>query len=177
MTALYIIGLAAIVAMGLLGLWPARSAGKRSLIVAAFAVAVIAWIVGLSDLMGRPRPMGLTHAMSMAGTVLTSQLRENEAIYLYVLPDGTTEPLSLVLPWSTDVAKQLMEAQRGSGRDGRDGSARFTFERSWEQLPPIFYPMPQPKAPPKPAPPAPPIIFEQPEAMLREPRATDPSVS
>ena len=159
--------------MGLLGLWPARSAGKRSLIVAAFAVAVIAWLVGLSDLMGRPKPMGLTRVMSLAGTVLTAQLRENEAIYLYVLPNGTTEPLSLVLPWSTDVAKQLLEAQRGSGSDG---SARFTFERSWEQLPPIFYPMPQPKAPPKAPPPAPPIIFEQPEAMLREPRATDPSV-
>ncbi len=84
-----------------------------------------------------------------SGTVLGANMREGEAIYLWLQFDEAPEPRAYVLPWSLETAKQL---QRATGRAEAQGTAvrmRRPFESEPDPNAPLFYAAPQPPLPPK----------------------------
>ena len=57
----------------------------------------------------KPKPIRMEWAMAAVpeATVLGATMRENEAIYLWLQFDQSSEPRAYVLPWNLETAKQL----------------------------------------------------------------------
>lgn len=105
----------------------------------------------LAQLLSRPKPVGLEwwHAHAEEATVLSSAMREDEGIYLWLQLDAVSEPRAYTLPWSRDLAEQLQAARRAAEEDGSEMRVRLPFEPSLEDREPKFYALPQPALPPK----------------------------
>jgi hypothetical protein len=148
-----------------IGIWaPRRLWIKIAAIVAAAAFLPVAY-GGLSELLGRPKPMSLEWAGRDLNdaAVLGVQMRDGDAIYLWLGFDGVAEPRSYVLPWDDKTARELHEAARAAEENGTDVRMQFPFDSSLEQQPPIFYASPQAQLPPKTTPPDNPVWFQRPE--------------
>ena len=106
---------------------------------------------GFTDLMGRPKPTNLEWAARNASeaTVLAGEIREGEAIYLWLDIAGEDEPRAYALPWSFDIARQLQETQRRAEQDGSSVRMQSPFEADFRAEDPMFYAEPQPAPPPK----------------------------
>ncbi len=103
------------------------------------------------DLLGKPKPITMEWAMAAVpeATVLGATMRENEAIYLWLQFDQSSEPRAFVLPWNLETAKQLQGAMRQALTDGTKVRMRRPFEPSLDRHEPMFYAEPQPALPPK----------------------------
>ena len=90
-------------AVGLASIY-ARSARLRSAAYAGLVVGILLlWFASL----GQPRP---EYFQVPSGTVLAYRLDEPHAIYLWLVPEGSVQPLALQLPWHDDVAGNLVDA-------------------------------------------------------------------
>ena len=74
---------------------------------------------------------------------------ENEAIYVWLVMPGATEPCAYALPWSLEAAQQLQDAMNQAEADGTAVLMGMPFEASLDDREPMFYAMPQPAMPPK----------------------------
>lgn len=98
-------------AVGLLSIY-ARSSTVRAAGFAGFVAGILLlWYTAL----GLPRPQ---YVQVPHGTVLGFHLDQPRAIYLWLMPDGSTEPLALQLPWHEDVASNLVDVARHRGEGG-----------------------------------------------------------
>lgn len=98
-------------AVGLVSIY-ARSATVRAGGFAGFVAGILLlWYTAL----GLPRPQYL-HVPH--GTVLGYHLDQPKAIYLWLMPDGSAQPLALQLPWQQDVASNLVDAAKHRGSAG-----------------------------------------------------------
>jgi hypothetical protein len=148
-----------------IGIWaPRRLWVKVAAIVAAAAFLPVAY-AGLAELLGRPKPMGLEWAgRDLNGAaVLGVQMRDGDAIYLWLGFEGVAEPRSYVLPWDDKTARELHEATRTAEENGTDVRMQLQFESSLDQQQPRFYASPQAQLPPKTTPPDNPVWFQRPE--------------
>ncbi len=120
------------------------------------ALALCAGLIGTGyaavvELLGRPKPSQLSAIVSADAsvTVVASHLREGEAIYLWLLGDDNTEPMSFVLPWKLETARKLRRAgldaeAKGTGiRMSRDAD-NATAKGAW-----VFHAEPVESLPPK----------------------------
>lgn len=110
-----------------------RSSNLRASAFAALIVSTIAiWYCSL----GLPRPQYL-HVPT--GTVLSYSLDEPKAIYLWLVPDGSAQPLAFQLPWRSDVAGNLVDAARS--RATPNDTLRVKNQQFGRGLPvkPVFY--------------------------------------
>lgn len=82
-----------------------RSGAYCVLVAALFGL----WMTSL----GHPRPLWL---WPVSGVVLAHEFAEPGAIYVWLRPDGVTEPLSLAVPWSEKRAQQLQHAAQQAKR-------------------------------------------------------------
>ena len=131
-----------------------RSPGSLALRTSAVVLAGLLMITGyasISDLLGRPKPASLEWAVrnTPEATVLAAELREGEAIYLWLRTDGQMEPRAYVLPWSMDAARQLHEARGTAEKNGTELRVRRPFKSDTELTEPQFYASPHPRLPPK----------------------------
>jgi hypothetical protein len=131
-----------------------RSAGYMSERLGAMALAlamITVGYVGLLELLGRPKPIELEwgRGSTEEAEVLASDLREGQAIYLWLRSDGEVEPLSYRLPWSLEQAKSLLEATRRAEASGTATRMRRPFSDPLEDDEPLFYAAPQAALPPK----------------------------
>lgn len=131
-----------------------RSAGHMSRRLGALALALALMTVGyagLLELLGRPKPVELEwgRTSTQEAVVLAAELREGQAIYLWLRGDGAAEPLSYRLPWSVDQAKSLMEAIRRAEASGTVTRMRHPFADRQDDGKPLFYAEPQAALPPK----------------------------
>lgn len=105
----------------------------------------------MAHLLSLPKPVELewwlVHAKE--ATVLGNSIRENDAIYVWLQLEDTTEPRAYALPWSRDLAEQLQAAQREAEENQTLVQMRLPFERSLDEREPRFYAMPQPPLQPK----------------------------
>ena len=110
---------------------------------------------GLSELMGRPKPVALQHPAISGEDVIVIALtvEEDTRIWLWVVREGRSEPRAYALPWSTEAAKQLREAeaQTQGEREGGKVKMRVTAanNETEEAEEPMFYVAPQVPLPPK----------------------------
>lgn len=133
-------------------LWSRREVWAKVIILAgAFATLAVLY-AGLLDLLSRPKPMGFGLLGAAEAQVLSHQLHEGEAIYLWLALPGAAEPRYFVMPWDRQRAEELQEAQEGAGNKGE---VRMRQEPSLEEREPMFYAPPQEALPEKAVPPAP----------------------
>ena len=106
---------------------------------------------GFAELLGRPKPATLEWAArnTSEATVLAADMREGEAIYLWLQLEDISEPRAYVLPWSMAAARQLHEAQGKAEETGTEVRMRGPFRDSDEGGERMFYAAPQPALPPK----------------------------
>ncbi len=71
---------------------------------------------GSFELLGRPKPISLEFHDLKGSTILAYTLVEGEAIFLWI--DRNGEPLTIVLPWSTQSAQEVQDAVEGAGKIG-----------------------------------------------------------
>jgi hypothetical protein len=136
--------------------------------IRAGALAVSALFLPLSyasyaALLSKPKPASLEWWLGEAddATVLSSSIKEDVGIFLWLQLAETAEPRSYVLPWSTKLAEQLQEAAREAEEQNGELHMRMPFEQSLDELEPKFYAMPQPALPPKDLNRPPPTMYQQ----------------
>lgn len=129
---------------------PRRLWIKASAVLCAVGFMPVAY-AGMTDLLSKPKPVRLewVHGTTDTATVLGAQIRENEAIYLWLQVADAGEPRYYKLPWSLDLAKQLQEAMREAEKSRSGIAMKLPFENSNDPDKPKFYAVPQPKLPEK----------------------------
>ena len=123
----------------------------RSGALALSALLMVSGYAGLTELMSRPKPVSLEWVRGQDGPlkVAASHFRENEAIYLWVVFKGQTEPRAYRLPWNLEMAKQLREAQRRAQGRKSEVMMKALTVKSPNPSDRMFYAPPRPAPPPK----------------------------
>ncbi|MEL6963400.1 MAG: hypothetical protein AAGA73_02090 [Pseudomonadota bacterium] len=116
-----------------------------------------------ASLLSKPKPASLEWWLGEAddATVLSSSIKEDVGIFLWLQLQDIAEPRSYVLPWSRDLAEQLQAAAREAEEQNGELHMRLPFEQSLDELEPKFYAMPQPALPPKDLDRPPPTMYQQ----------------
>jgi hypothetical protein len=141
---------------------PSARLGRRALSVGMFVILIAVIYGGSIELLGRPKPLRLEWRGTADAQVLSALPVENEAIYVWLVMPGSTEPCAYVLPWSLEAAQQLQDAMNQAQADGTGVRMGMPFEASLDDREPMFYAMPQPAMPPKDYPESTPLIHLQP---------------
>lgn len=78
------------------------------------------------EMLGLPKPLYLEWRKLNNAKVISFFWIENKAIYLWLMVDN--EPRQYALPWSTEQAQQMQDAQEKASGDGGDGELLFSDE-------------------------------------------------
>lgn len=145
-----IVGILATI-LAAIGLGAPRKIWIKVCALVTIALFLPAGYVALAELLSRPKPVGIEWAKRNApdATVLSAQLQEGKAIYLWLMLKGHDEPRAYVLPWSKRMARQLHETRREARKKGSKVMMRLPFKKHHDDGPSIFYAPPQPPLPPK----------------------------
>lgn len=162
----YLFALAALMAATLatIAVWSPRALPAKLSALGCTALFLPLGYMGLSDLMSRPKPVALEWWLGQAdeATVLGSQMREGEGLYLWLQVAGATEPRAYRLPWDQRLAEELQKAQAEAERNGGGVRMRLPFEPTLDAREPKFYAPPQPALPPKDMTNPPAQVYQQP---------------
>jgi hypothetical protein len=162
----FLFALAAVLAAVLasIAVWAPRGLALKVGALACAALFMPVAYLGLSDLLSRPKPVAMEWWLGEAdeATVLGSQMREGDSLYVWLQLDGEREPRAYRLPWSQQMAQQLQQALEKAQRDGTEARMRLPFEPTLDNREPKFYAAPQPAMPPKDYAQPPPQVYQQP---------------
>ncbi len=128
---------------------PRAGLARRALSVGIFMLLIAVVYGGSIELLGRPKLLQLEWRDAADAQVMSAVPVENEAIYVWLLMPGSSEPVAYVLPWSMQVAQQLQVAMSQAEAEGTAVRMAMPFEPSLDDREPMFYAMPQPAMPPK----------------------------
>ena len=128
-----------------------RPLPQRAAAVVLAGALMATGYAGFAELLGRPKPATLEWAArnTSEATVLAADMREGEAIYLWLRLDETPEPRAYVLPWSLEAARQLHRAQGEAEESGTAVRMRSPFMDADDGGERMFYAEPQPPLPAK----------------------------
>jgi hypothetical protein len=115
---------------------------RRTLSVGIFVILIAVIYGGSIELLGRPKPLRLEWRGTADAQVLSAMPVENEAIYVWLVMPGSSEPCAYALPWSLEAAQQLQEAMNQAEADGTAVRMGMPFEASLDDREPMFYAMP-----------------------------------
>jgi hypothetical protein len=151
LTWIFIVVVVLATSLALIAVRGSLSVASRAGALALAGMLMTSSYVGLTELMSRAKPVSLEWARGHGGPlkVAASHLRENEAIYLWVVFDGETEPRAYRLPWDLAMAKQLREAQGQARRRKSDVMMKSLKTKSASPTDRLFYAPPRPAPPPK----------------------------
>lgn len=151
---MYIFGAAVMIATALatIAIWsPRRVAIKVAAVVWAVLLMPTAY-AAFVELMGAPKPERLEwfRGLGQDARVVGTQLREGEAIYLWLQFDGAAAPVSYRLPWNERTAREMAEAMDRTRDTGETVRFRWASRnRSEEDGRELFYAEAPPPRPPK----------------------------
>ena len=128
---------------------PHAGVARRTLSVGIFLILIAVVYGGASELLGRPKPLGLEWRDVAKAQVLSGVPVENEAIYLWLTVPGSPEPRAYVLPWSQYAAQQLQDATGKAEADGTAVEMAMPSDGGLDTGQPMFYAQPQPPLPAK----------------------------
>lgn len=134
-----------------ISIWSPRRVWLKTTALATLALLLPATYLGLSELLSRPKPVHLEwHQADLEeATVIGVELREDQAIYVWLRLHGVPEPRAYVLPWDQARAEQLYGAQRQAEANGTEVRLRQPFETGAQDDEPLFYALPQQPLPAK----------------------------
>lgn len=162
----FLFALAAVLAAMLasIAIWAPRALPVRAGAVICAVLFMPLAYAGLNDLLSRPKPVAMEWWLSEAeeATVLGSQMREGESLYLWLQLPAEAEPRAYRLPWSQQMAQQLQQAIEQAERNGTEARMRLPFEPTLDGREPKFYATPQPAMPPKDLARPPAQVYQQP---------------
>ncbi len=126
---------------------------KAGALVLAAGLMATAY-AGYGELLGRAKPVSQEWFARDAAeaTVLASQMREGEAIFLWLRLEGDEEnpaPRAYRLPWSEEAARELHKARRQAEAQGTELRMRAPFKGDPTENEPVFHAAPPPRLPPK----------------------------
>ena len=152
-TLLLFFGVTAALAAALanIGLWAPRGIRVKLGGLLAAALFLPFSYMAYSELLSRPKPVGIEwiRAAAPEATVLGSRIVEDEAIHLWLALEGLAEPRAYTLPWNEELARQLHEAQKGIEMTGGTVLMRKPFAQTMDRMDPVFHAQPPEAPPPK----------------------------
>lgn len=148
----YLHAVAVLIAAGLaaVAIRTPRSLTLRTGAVALAGLLMVTGYAAFAELLGKPKPVTLEWAADRTGdaVVLAADMREGEAIYLWLKVEGISEPRAYMLPWSMEMAKQFRRANADAERKGAKVRVRGNLQDPLEEQEQMFYvPPPQPLPP------------------------------
>ena len=164
----FVIGALLLSILATISIWAPRSVKIKIAALVSVALLLPLGYTSLNDILSRPKPMQLetAHRTLQEVDVISSLLREDEGIYLWLQLPEIDEPRSYKLPWSEDAAKQLHQARQQAEASGTTVQMKKPFEKSVDDQDPVFYAAPQAALPQKSAPDESPILFKSAAAKM-----------
>lgn len=158
----FVIATALAAVLASIAIWSPRSLQLK---VAALACATALLPIGyfsLNDILSRPKPVQLetVHKMVEEVQVVSSVMKEDEAIYLWLQIPEVEEPRSYRLPWSDEIAKELHKAKQEAEQSGTEVKMSKPFEKTVDNQEPVFYAAPPAPPPAKEVAEESPILFK-----------------
>jgi hypothetical protein len=134
-----------------IAIWSPRRLWVKIGALTTAAIFLPAAYMSLSEMLSRPKPVGNEWARRelAEATVISSQMVEDQAIYLWLSIEGIEEPRAYALPWNEKVARQLQGARRNAEARGTNVKMKNPFEQSNDERERIFYAAPQTPPPEK----------------------------
>lgn len=134
-----------------LAIWSRRRVRFKLAALGLLAAFALIQYAALTDLLSRPKPIQLAWSPPDPETsaVVANVMRENEAIFIWLIEEGAREPRALQLPWSEELARQLHEASRKSEETGGTLRMRYRKTARLAEGHKVFYAEPQQAPPPK----------------------------
>lgn len=160
LTPLFAVVVVAASALTSLVVWSHRGVWAKLAALGLSAVLMGSGYAGYVELLSRPKPTSMEWAQEATqnATVLSVNMREDEVIYLWLVPAGTKEPRAYAMPWNKQRAQQLDTVMRQAQEDGSEVIMRGDVDEDDEAYgdglgdsndPPMFYLAPQTPLPPK----------------------------
>jgi len=149
---LFAVVVALTAALAGIAIWAPRALRLKLTALGASALLLPATYLSLTELLGRPKPVNLEWSRTVFTdvNVLATDIREGEAIYVWLQADGPAGPRAYVLPWDLNVARQLYAAQQSAQTQGTPlRMRRVDRTQSDDNVEPMFYAAPQPRPPSK----------------------------
>ena len=149
---LFTLTICLVAALANLTIWSRRAFWMKMCSLGLVAVFIPIAYLALTELLSRPKPASIEWAQRNVpeAVVISSQMVEERAIYLWLAIEGLDQPRAYSLPWSEELAKQLHRAGRTAESEGSQVKMRQPFDRSILQMDePIFYANPQTATQPK----------------------------
>ncbi len=142
--------------------WSARKFWPKLAAVIVTAAFLPTAYASVTDLLSRPKPIGLEWSEDIVkeADVLAARIDEGEGIYLWLQVTHVQEPRAYVLPWDEKLARQLHKALNKAEEQGADLRMRMPFKLSLDTEEPRFYAAPQEALPSK-QPPSTDVVVHQ----------------
>jgi len=152
------IAIAAVLAT--LAIWAPRPARVRVLAVVVTAIFVPVVYAQFLEMLSKPKPMSFEwyERATRKAVLLGVSVNENESIYVWLRPSGSTEPRYYVIPWNLKLAEKLQRATATATRGNSTVVLEDPFQRrsleEWGELnveivPPPLPPLKHPPPPPR----------------------------
>lgn len=143
---LFAVVVALTTALAGIAIWAPRALRVKLIALGTIALLLPVTYLSLTELLGRPKPVNLewSYTVFADANVLATDLREGEAIYLWLQADGASVPRAYVLPWDLNVARQLYAAQQSAQTQGTPlRMRRIGSNQPDDDSEPMFYAAPQ----------------------------------
>lgn len=151
-SAIYIVCALLITSIAWIAVGRTRTIRVRTIAVALVAALLPVGFGAVSELLSRPKPVAAEWIDRQIEevTVLSSVLRENEAIYLWLQLPDSDQPRAYTLPWDEQTAREIAQAQEEGEATDQQVAMRNPFKRNEEmEAEPQFYVPPPPALPAK----------------------------
>lgn len=146
-------------ALAHIAVWSRRDTWGRFAAIVVLLVGIPTVGYAMAETLGRHRPVELWGTPTGTLHVIAAVMRQDEAIWLYVIAPGRSEPLPLSLPWSNETAQKIQEALDGAP-EGREGQFLLSFNDT-EGGEINAHALPQPAQPPVKDEPDAGLVYEQ----------------
>lgn len=147
-------------ALATIAIWAPRRTRVRVIAVGITTLFIPVVYIQMAEMLSKPKPISFEwYEKSRArAQVLGISLKEGEAIYVWLRPEGLLEPRYYVIPWNLKLAERLEDAVEGALRSNSTVVITNPFwnrraadwgEANVEIVPPPLPPLKQPLIPPQ----------------------------
>ena len=146
--------------LAVIAMWAPRPTRVRvtALIVTGLFIPLV--YVQMIEMLSKPKPMNFEWYQSAEtrAVVLGISLREGKSIYLWLRPEGSTEPRYYVVPWNLKLAEKLEDMVEDAVKRNATVVVTNPFlkprDEDWgtlniEIVPPPLLPLKRPMIPPR----------------------------
>lgn len=134
-----------------IAVWSRRGPWPKFAAVTLSGVLMGTGYVGLSELLGKPKPAFLEFSESALrdAKVISTQVIEGETVFLWLQMDQERAPRAYAMPWEDQRVRELFRALEKAKKDGSEVRVRGSLSGVARYDDTLFYVVPQQALPPK----------------------------